>query len=741
MKLGSVLLCAIGLLWGGEIAWAQSSLIRQGDKLYEQMAYIRALDFYQKAHKKDSLNQLVKLKIAESYRHLNDPANAETWYSQVINDSVAATEHKLYYAEALSSNGKYEQAQQWFESYAQERGQERRIQNRVQGVSQSEVFYRNQSFISVNEAAFNSPQSDFAPTFYDSGLVFTSARQGSGRFAWDGSNYLDLYQLQGERDIKSLSKTINSRYHEGSAVFFADNTKVVFTRSDFKDKKLGKSQDGVNKLKLFYAEKQESGKWSKPELLPFNSAEYSCGHPAIDLDTTLYFVSDMPGGFGGTDLYRSNYHNGQWQAPVNLGSTINTEGDEMFPFLRVVQAQPDKELYFASNGHQGLGGLDVFGINITQGTDGHITNLGYPINTSMDDFSLIVDTKNQTKRDQATSGYFASNREEGTGSDDIYHFTSLKPLLDQPMVKGVVMDEQSKTFIPGAKVVLRDAQQNEVASTVADDEGNYSFVVELDRQYEVVAQQSEYLENKTQFSTTEEKIAWEADVLLSKNHSFSLFGLIAENDTGEPIDGVQVILTDNMIGKPVLDITTDTRGTFSHSIENKELNDRISYQIQLSKEGYLSKMVTFNSQLTEPGQIDLHEVLDVRLDKIDIGTDIGALIDIQPIYFDLGKYVIRPDAAQELDKMVATMKENPGLEIELGSHTDARGSASSNLRLSDKRAKASADYIVSQGISRSRIVGKGYGESNLINRCADGVSCSEEEHQLNRRTEFKVTKF
>ncbi|MEO0330486.1 MAG: hypothetical protein AAF223_02200, partial [Bacteroidota bacterium] len=220
MKFRSILFCAIGLLWGEEMARAQSSLIRQGDKLYEQMAYIRALDFYQKAHKKDSLNQLVKLKIAESYRHLNDPANAETWYAQIIADSVVMPEHKLYYAEALSSNGKYEQAQHWFESYAQEKGQERRIQNRMQGVSQSDVFYRNQSFISVNEADFNSTYSDFAPTLYDSGLVFTSARQGSGRFAWDGSNYLDLYQLQGERDIKALSKVINSRYHEGAAIFF-----------------------------------------------------------------------------------------------------------------------------------------------------------------------------------------------------------------------------------------------------------------------------------------------------------------------------------------------------------------------------------------------------------------------------------------------------------------------------------------------------------------------------------------
>ena len=738
MKLRNILFLTLGCLLSSIVTYAQSSLIRQGDKLYEQMAYIEALDFYKKAHRKDSMNQALALKIAESYRHLNDPESAETWYSKVSEDAVMLTEHKLYYAEALSSNGKYQQAQQWFERYAQDNGQERRIQNRMQGVQQSESFYRNQSFLSVNEAKFNSSQSDFAPTYYDGGIVFTSARRGKGRFAWDGSNYLDLYQLRGETDIEALSIVINSRYHEGAAVFFDHDTKVVFTRSDYKDKKLGKSQDGVNKLKLFYAEKEESGKWSKPELLPFNSAEYSCGHPTIDSDTTLYFVSDMPGGFGGTDLYHCKYYNGQWQNPVNLGSTINTEGDEMFPFLW--EDEQHRELYFASNGHQGLGGLDVFGIDIVQGTNGHITNLGHPINTSTDDFSLILEA--DKKDNQQRSGYFASNRKEGTGSDDIYYFTSSKPLLDQLKVTGVVTNDHDATPIPDATVILQDSKGNEIATTVADGQGGYSFVVELDKQYKVVAKQQDYLENIAVFATTEkQKITWEANVALRKNNDFSLFELIAESNTNNPIVGVQVTENDNMTGNTVLDMPTDSQGTFSYDMEDKELDDRISYQIRLNKEGYLSKLVTFNSQLTEPGQINLHEVLNVQLDKIDIGTDIGALIDIQPIYFDLGKYAIRPDAAEELDKIVVIMIENPGLEIELGSHTDARGSASSNLRLSDKRAKASAEYIISQGISQDRIVGKGYGESVLIIRCADGVSCSEGEHQLNRRTEFKVTSF
>lgn len=711
---------------------AQGQLIQKGDRYYQEMAFVQALEYYQKAYKKDSTNQEAKLKMAESFRRLNDPVNAEMWYQQVIHDSIVSQEHKLYYAEALNSNGKYEQAREWYERYLQEKGKERRVMKRIEGIEHQEAFYRNEAYLTVNEADFNSEASDFAPAFYDSSLVIASSRGGQGMFAWDNSSYLDLYRVNpSTTELDLLDKEINSRYHEGTAVFFDQDTKVIFTRSNYQDKKLGRSKEGVNKLKLFYAEKRENGKWSEAVLLDFNSDEYSCGHPAISSDQTLYFASDMPGGFGGTDLYRCEFVNGAWQSPVNLGKNINTEGNEMFPFL-----YNDQELYFASNGREGLGGLDVFGLDISEDTEGHITNLGYPINTSGDDFGLIVNTDGK-------SGYFSSNREGGSGSDDIYTFTSGKPLLDQLVVRGVVSDEKEGTVLSGAKVMLTNKKGQQIGETVANKQGEYTFTVDPNTDYELLAEKEEYFEKKADFSTTEPKyqIAWEVDIALLKNYGFSLFGLITENKFSKPIDGVQITLVDNMTGKTVLETNTGQEGSFRYVMEDKKLKDRISYQIKLGKEGYLGKTLTFNSELSKPGQIDLHDVLNVRLDKIDIGMDIGAMANIQPIYFDLGRYNIRPDAAQELDKIVKIMNENPGIEIELGSHSDARGSANSNLSLSDKRAKSSVDYIVSQGISRDRIVGKGYGESQLLNRCADGVTCSEEEHQQNRRTEFKVTKY
>ncbi len=711
---------------------AQQRLIATGDRHYEDLAFIRALDYYQKAYEKDTANDQLVLKIAESYRQLNDPVQAEAWYGRVIQHRSVSPIHKLYYAEALGSNGKYQQAREWYEQYKQEAGKERRVTNRIQGIEHQQAFYQQQATITVEEVSFNTALADFSPTFYKDQLVFVSARNSKANaFVWDNSHYLDLYQVGIHANQPApFESSINSKYHEGPAVFFDNGSKVIFTRSDYHKRKLGRSEEGVNTLKLFYAEKQADGSWGKSQPLPFNSSEYSTGHPTLSSDMTLYFVSDMPGGFGGTDLYKCAFVNGAWQQPVNLGENINTEGDEMFPYLH-----QDRELYFASNGRPGLGGLDIYGVEVSRLAGGKVLNVGFPVNSSADDFSLVLDST-------SLDGYFSTNRSGGTGSDDIYHLTTLKPLLSPYQVKGKITDQKDGSPLAGAQVTLSSETGKPLTTTTAKD-GSYIFAVHPDMQYQIQAQQPEYLENRAAVLTTSTQLEteWEVNLSLLKKHGFSLFGIIAERQSGQAIQAVQLTLIDNMTGKTVLETTTDPQGAFEYVLEDKKLKDRISYQLKLSKAGYLSKTTTINSQLTQPGRINLNDILQVSLDKIEVGTDIGSLIDIQPIYFDLGKSTIRPDAAKELNKIVKIMQENPNIAIELGSHTDARGSAASNLQLSDQRATASAAYIISQGIHRDRIIGKGYGESVIINSCADGIKCTEEEHQKNRRTEFTVTQF
>ncbi len=708
---------------------AQSQLIQKGDRHFEEMAYIQALEYYQKANARDSLGQETKLKIAECYRLLNDPVNAEKWYAKVVNTDIALPQHRLYYAEALNSNGKHAQAKLWYDRYLQEQGQERRAQNRIEGIENPEEFYKNETFLTIEEAPFNSGQSDFSPAFYSDGLVFSSARDGKGEFPWDNSGYLDLYFLNTTtREISPLPGEVNSRYHEGTAAFFDDDSKVVFTRSNYQDKKLGRSAAGVNKLKLFYAEKQDNGKWSEATLLPFNNNEYSCGHPAMGSDGTLYFSSDMPGGYGGTDLYRSQRINGEWQKPVNLGPVINTEGNEMFPFI-----YNDTQLFFASNGHPGLGGLDVFGLAMNKGVESQITNLGFPINTTSDDFGLITNAEGQ-------SGYFSSNREGGTGNDDIYTFSSSKPLLNRLMVKGVVTDKMDGTAIADAQVVLKDDEGAEEITAHTDGQGQYSFVIQADTRYHLSAMKESYTEQEESFGTVASgtKNEWVVDFALRKEYDFNLLGVITDKRSEKALEGVQVVLVDNENSTILQQSQSDPEGAFRYVIGRKHLNDELNYQIKLAKEGYLSKSKAFVCTLTKPGQIQVNDSLDLHLPKSHLGADISELIDMNPIFFDLGKHNIRPDAAVELNKIVQYMNENPNVGIQIGSHSDARGSAESNLSLSDKRAKASAEYVISQGISRERISGKGFGESKIVNRCTDGVNCAEEEHQQNRRTEVRV---
>jgi len=730
MKFTRYILLNMILLFVTGIAMSQSKLVKKGDKSFKNLAFVEALENYQSAFAKDASDPKLKLKIADSYRMLNNPEQAEKWYAEA-DESAFKPIDKLHYAEALSSNGNYEEAKKWYQEYQKERGKDERAEVKIASIENQQIYFKNSSLTSVQEVDFNSTASDFSPAFYDGKLVFPSARDGKERtYEWDKSKYLELF-VKDDNGVSKFLDEFNTKYHEGPLVFFDDNKKVIFTRNNYAKNKARKSSDGINKLKLYYSEKTQGG-WSDVESLPFNSDEYSVGHPAISEDgKTLYFASDMPGSIGGTDIFKSEYTGGQWQKPINLGEGINTEGNEMFPYLL-----NDHELYFASNGHGGLGGLDLFGIDLLKGESGDLVNLGAPINTSLDDFGMILNENGMT-------GYFSSNRMGGKGNDDIYSFKTKRPFLVNLIVRGVVTNETTGTIIPGATVRLTDDDGEILSSTTADEKGRYSFPIEFDQDYKISAIKADYFEGVHSFNTKNaaDKTEYKEDVTLLKDYGFSLYGLITDHETGAPLDDVNVRLIDNITGKTVLDKLTPPTGDFRSPITDKKLNDRISYQLQLSKQGYLGKTVTYNSALNSPGEISLHEKLNISLDKIDVGTDIGKLIEINPIYFDLNKANIRPDAAAELDKIVKVMNENPTLEIELGSHTDSRGSDAYNLSLSDRRAKSSAAYIVSQGIEKSRITGKGYGESLIMNQCTNGVKCSKTEHQLNRRTEFKITKY
>lgn len=695
--------------------------VMRAGKLFDGFEFVEAAKIYERLVAKDSSFSYAKLQLAESYRLMNQPEKASIWYAEVVNDSVSDPIHKLYYAQALMSEGRYDRARSWLERYEYESGDTKRANNLIRGIDNFEAFYIDSERYKIDTASFNSEGSDFSPAYYRDGIVFSSNRSKfkivKRKHGWDDTNFLQIYHQKQTSDststVELFSDLLNTKYHEGPLSFYDDFEKVIFTRNNYNGRKVGKAEDETIHLQLYLSERSSvQSKWGKPQPFPYNNKEYSVGHPAISTDEkTLYFASDMPGGQGGVDLYKSRLNNGNWSEPVNLGNKINTSGDEVFPFVK------DSVLYFSSDGHYGLGGLDMYQVILTDSTE-TVYNMGIPMNSRKDDFGLILD-------DSLKNGYFTSNRQGGMGSDDIYRFSIVKPPKPENIsIKGIVVDQRSGKPIENADVLLTSPEGEPMLVTTQAD-GNFEFILDWDQNYAFKA-------TKPDWSTGLDTAKTFDDVLDKEFLTIPLRELLVikgdlVTPAGRAVDDALVTFTETTTGE-VDSVRTNENGLL-YFIAQPDAE----YDVFLQKTGYFNfrtKVATGN----DPSGIIK---FDLQMDQIIIGK----AIRIENIYFDLDKSAIRPDAAVELDKIVAMMKDNPTIKIELGSHTDSRGGDDYNLALSDRRARSSAAYIVSRGITQDRIVGKGYGETQLTNQCTNGIRCQPEEHQANRRTEFKVISF
>jgi outer membrane protein OmpA-like peptidoglycan-associated protein len=502
---------------------------------------------------------------------------------------------------------------------------------------------------------------------------------------------------------------------------------MAFTRNNY----VKRSEQGIHKLEIFFAE-LENGVWQNETAFKLNNSEHSVGHPWLSEDGNLmYFASDMPGGFGGTDIYKiERTEGGEWGEAVNLGEKINTVGDEMFPFYHEQQ----NLFMFASNAHTGLGGLDLFLVYAPKHKMGKLMNMGAPLNSSFDDFALVADK-------EMKKGYFSSNRDGGKGDDDIYSVEFLKPFIFTKTVEGIAYNKDT-VITDGAIITLFDEAGNKIAETVADSNGKYSFEIEnLDVSYYIESKKDEFEPGKTQkidISGPSEVV--KADIIMERKPVFGLLCTVKDKESSSPLQGAKIKITDKDKGT-VIELNSSDKGDISKLLEGYKLNSKTNLEITVEKDGYSSKTVTFDQILEKSGTYKLDIVLEPT-QKLQVGEDLADLFKINPIYFDYDKFNIRKDAAVELDKIVEIMNKYPNLVIELGSHTDCRGTAQYNQKLSDSRAKSSAAYIASRITTPDRIYGIGYGEAKLTNGCAcEGAKvtkCSEEEHQLNRRTEFII---
>jgi outer membrane protein OmpA-like peptidoglycan-associated protein/tetratricopeptide (TPR) repeat protein len=705
---------------------AQTGKIKKGDKYFSEYSYNKAIEKYESLTQKTTE---VNRNLAESYARIGDTEQAEFYYAEVVKAEDKNPKDIYRYSSILSMNGKHAESGKWMKKYAFIASSDSRANQYNANPDYYNLLKKDHEKFSIQNVAANSVQEDFGPSYYKDKVVFASSREGtvSIKRTWNGNElpFIDIYVATPNEEnelteIEQFHKKINKKYHEGPVSFNKDGNFMVFTRNNYK----GRSEDGIVNLQLF-SSKFVDQKWQKEQALPYNNNEYSVGHASLTSDgKTMYFASDMPGGKGGVDIYKTTIaEDGSWGEAQNLGDKINTEGNEMFPFIHA-----DGELlFFASDGHLGLGGLDLFTVQLKENKFGKIENLGIPVNSTKDDFSLILDQEMKT-------GYFASNRTEGKGDDDIYSFKVLKPFSFGKTIKGIAKDTKGN-ILADSKIVLYDNDGNEIETVTTTENGAYLFSVDPDKEFNLKGNKEKYFEASNTASTKTDDDVVIADLILEKDPGLSLYAIVTDNKNKKPLEGVKLTIVDNMTGEKEEYITT-VSGDYRRPLADKKLNDRGSYNLLLEKDGYFSKTITYNTEFTKPGQYNVHGKLDLGLDH-EV-KDLAKLIEINPINFDYNKYKIRPDAAKELDKIVEIMNKYQGMIIELGSHTDSRGSDAYNRKLSDKRAKASAAYIKKLITDPKRIYGKGYGEAKIINKCVNGVKCSEEEHEKNRRTEFKV---
>ena len=630
----------------------KSKLIQRADHYFDKMWYAEAAELYEQALSKGDkfYSKDIIQKAADAYYFNTNMEKAYEWYNVLYENygKDMSTDNIFKYSHSLKGTGKYARSKRLMKLYNRKMKDDVNTENvRPRNeVAVDNMMISNQEF-ELKNLAINTKFSDFSPMFLDSSqVVFASAKDSSflstRKYKWNNQPFLDLYVAkinEESEDLKNaikFSKEINTKYHEASVSFSPDNKTMYFTRNNY-GKRLKRDKKGISHLKIYKSVK-EGDEWTEAVEVSFNSDNYSTGHPALSPDgKQLYFVSDMPGSLGQTDLFVVDVlDNGSFSEPRNLGKEINTEHREMFPFFN------GEKLYFSSDGHAGVGGLDVYSSEFDKELGfQEVKNLGQPINSNKDDFSYIINEENQ-------QGFFASNREGGKGDDDIYSFKRLTieeiPVIENA-IAGVVTELTSGDIMPQALVQLLDENGIKLKEMVTEDDGSFVFEdLDSSTKYTLKTVKDKFVENEMPIATTE--------------------------------------------------------------------NERIEVDIALKR---LEEMIALEDGIKK--------------------------IKTEMIYFDFDKSYIRTDASKELDKLVSVMKEYPGMVIKIESHTDSRGSRVYNEYLSDKRAKSTRDYIISQGIEADRIESAtGYGESRLINKCNGTVSCTETEHVLNRRSEFIIVK-
>jgi len=610
---------------------AQNNATKKADKHFKRFEFVKAAKDYAKLVEDGKADAYVYNQLAESYYNVFNTQEAERWFAKAL-ESSDTPETIFKYSQMLKANGKFEESNTQMAKFAKMRpSDDRAIAYSKNPDYLPKILEKGKKF-NIQSLPFNTEYSDFGGKLQDGKLYITSARNTSRKnYGWNGEPFLDIYVMSKNddgsyQDATLVEDKVNTKYHEGVVSFSPDGKTMYFSRESFFEKEFEKDSTSNTKFSLLhlFKAKKVGDTWSDVEGFSLNSKNYSVKNPSVSSDgKTLYFASDKPGGYGLFDIYKASINeDGSLGEPMNMGQKVNTQGQEMFPYM-----SSNNTLYFSSNGHLGLGNLDVFYTKEIDGKMAPVRNVGIPVNSSADDFAFYLD-------EESEEGFISSNREGGLGGDDIYAIKKLQPLFDV-LVTGTVTDAETGDPVSAASVTLYDDQGNKVLTKETNADGIVEFIVETGKQ-------------------------------------------------------------------TALEVVMD---------------------------GYESQRITVGASENE------EEAVSIMLNPIEeiIAQD---RIVLNPIYFEYDKSNITSQAAFELDKLVQILSQFPDLVINATSHTDSRGSASYNEKLSDRRAKTTVQYVISKGIDETRISGMGKGENEPKVNC--GENCTEEEHQQNRRSEFII---
>ena len=603
--------------------------------------------------------------------------------------------------------------------------------------------FERRSIYAVKPMVFNGPGMDFSPFPYRNGIVFVSSRSKKGNEQTGEQTFLNLFFTAEAEDggfsvPEALEAKTISSYHEGPLVFFAEGTKKIFTRNTFIRK--SRVKDGsVNPLELAASEMTASGEWSEPVALPLVGPGYSVAHPAVTSDgKTLYFSSDMPGTVGQSDIFVSKLENGAWATPRNLGRAINTEGQEMFPYI-----YKDSLLFFASNGRGGLGGLDIFYCDL-KSKDVRINTFSGPVNSSSDDFGIFVE-------EEGASGFFSSNRTGGAGKDDIYYFEEI-----QPFVEIQLYDSVTRHFVPDATISVTG--QNRSRQVKSDFSGKVEFRVRP-------VSATQVLISATGYESSSVELVPE---LLQQEHNRVAILLKPTEATSRHLaagirqhhrSGVTNVIT---FSSSPLDVDVQTeapqpaadQGGVPDSLALPPVkviavevingvpalmfvrNDSIHQVTEVSATTLESSHLGLSIEIPQGAR--RHDYEEIIRKQVEMqGYSISRFLLIRSFFFDSGKTWVRNDASAQLDKIIEVMVVHPEVHLQMTFHSDSRGTDAFNLDLSKARAEEVIQYLERAGIKRTRIFSRFVGESQPLNDCGDLSDCDELLHQINRTAEFK----